>query len=335
MKFPGGSRVLRGRALKAADADQRTVAISGGMGAFAREPVGAHGAFAALLPQLQQSAARWGEGACLLGVVDVSGEVVASTVLKPGDAATIGRHSQCRLRLREPDVSLRHLVAHVGQRSSAGLPMLRLWDLKTRKAFAAEDGESTEALAATGPVFATLGSYSLGLIPLHYGDGTWPADVEAAWERLPPREFIARLAEGTNADRQNGPHSATRVTHLHSTCSFDELSDPHLAVAELHVVSRDRRRKYYLQAKHLERGILVGRYSRCCSDAIRDPAVSRVHLLLAASGREVYAIDTASTCGVRDEAGEPIVSRPLPERAVLTLGDQTTLVWKRRALSKA
>jgi hypothetical protein len=47
-------------------------------------------------------------------------------------------------------------------------------------------------------------------------------------------------------------------------------------------------------------GILLGRYDRCdASDAtvLTDPNISRVHLLLLAVGRSLYAFDVASTNG--------------------------------------
>jgi len=80
----------------------------------------------------------------------------------------------------------------------------------------------------------------------------------------------------------------------------------------------------------LERGLLIGRYDRCGLTPTEDNRLSRVHLLLLSLDGDTYAIDTASTSGVRCQGRRVHVAR-LGESAELAFGG-VTLRWQSRPL---
>lgn len=284
-------------------------------------------------PQVRTGAPHAVAGEVLLAVVDAErGEQVATALLAPGETAIVGRHPACHVRLPGTDLSLRHLAVLVADAGPRRPPCLRLWDLRTGVPFVAEDGVRSEAMATEGPLFATLGCYVVAALPLRLpGLDAWPADARDAWRALPRREFLTRVAEGTGAHASLpgvGAPATARVTRLHTTCDPSELSDQAAAVAEVTVDCDARRERYYLTPPQLERGVLIGRYTRCLSDVIDDPAVSRVHLLIASAGRQVYAIDTASSSGSATARGR-FDSVALGERARISIGDDTMVTWRR------
>lgn len=327
-----GSRMSRGSGSLQAQrgaVDGRTIALTD-PGALVVEPVGAERAFAALYPRLVAAASVCERGAVFVGLVDEDGALVASSVLRARQSLILGRHRQCHLRVEAGEVSLRHLALFAGPTTSDGLPSLRLWDLATARPFVTEDGVRTEAVAGEGPLFATLCRYTLAVLPLSPpGGDAWPASANEAWNRLPRRAFLARLAEGTTPRVLPARDRHTSVVaHLGRTCELDGLDDPATAIAQVVVRCRGRARRYYLDPGHLERGVLIGRYGRCCNHVIDDLAVSRVHLLIASAGRSFHAIDTASTSGSESDAGAFEVLE-LADRATLSLGDDTIVTWKR------
>jgi hypothetical protein len=325
----------------ARDVDPRnpcTIVIPG-TGAFARPAGDIEQAFAQIVPRLVSAQSTMPHGA-LVAAVDHDNTVIGSVLLGPGEAITIGRHSECRLRLPDNDISLRHLAVHLGHAGDSPA-LLRAWDLATRRPCLAEDGVPTEAVSTDGPLFLTLGGYTILCVPIDAAGGHWPTRPGAAWRALPKREFMSRIAEGTGttqavrrlgmrrvgvAGRGDSGRSSV-VTRTGSAVGIDQLiAEGEPAIAELILRSGNRRHVLRVGPSALERGILVGRYGRCASQVAGDDGVSRVHLLIAASGNHVFAIDTASSGGtwVGDQRIETLALVP---RQRLAIGGDTSLRW--------
>jgi hypothetical protein len=108
-----------------------------------------------------------------------------------------------------------------------------------------------------------------------------------------------------------------------------ESAEPEVSWGTLRLTDPARWERRSFSAEALEQGVLVGRYLRCGMVGF-DDRVSRVHLLLARIGAEVWAIDTASTHGVL-RGGETLHAGVLADADALSLAGATTLEWRRQA----
>jgi hypothetical protein len=271
-----------------------------------------------------------------IAVVAVGADARVFEALLLGDhrALLIGRHTQCGLRLPEETVALRQiavLACFDGPQS-----ILRLWDLRTESPFVVEDGQPSGAVVADGPLYAAIGSYALWFVPVggafRFVRG---ADAEAAWRALPPRTFLERRAPSA---RRDSPPSrilpdlcerSVSITRTVAPLLMGEGEEPEVGWGTLRLAGPERREKRTVSAEALEQGILVGRYERCGMLVGGPDRVSRVHVLLVRIGADVWAIDTASTHGVR--RGEEIVrASVLGDADSLSLAGVVTLDWKRQ-----
>lgn len=305
-------------------------------GAFGRQAPAPREAFEASYDLAAAAASCAAADSVVVTVVDRSRAIVGLVCVDPGQAVTIGRHSECAIWLREQDVSLRHLTIHHGR--DGDRPVLRAWDLETGHPFRTEDGELAAAVTAEGPLLATLGGYAIVCLPCDAID--WESGAAAAWDALPERTITGRLAEGTAvrepsraAPRRRGA-AGSLITRTRSAVTLVSAGVSATAVAELVIDSPGGRRRFHLSAEQLERGVLIGRYDRCAPGAIDDTAVSRVHLLIAATASGVHAIDTASTNGAHTTTGA-FLSRLLEDEATLRLASSTYLRWRRRIAAQA
>jgi pSer/pThr/pTyr-binding forkhead associated (FHA) protein len=299
-------------------------------------------AFAAVYGQLVAARAQDRHGV-LVAAVDSIGAVVGSAILAPGDAVTIGRHSQCPIHLADDWVSLRHVAFHVTTAPPSDTT-IRVWDLHTGHRFVTEDGVGTYALIADGAVFARLSRYMLLAIPTSLPDGKpWPAASEDGYALLPPRHFIARLAEGSHGDQPlpeppapaDPAHRITRVTRTPMAVTPTQHDPADATVATLVLLSPGRRRTFQLSATALERGVLVGRYARCAGGIDDDDQVSRVHVLLASVGPDIWAIDLASTNGLWRDADARVDAIRIENRVRLQIGDSSALELERKLVASA
>ena len=351
MKFPkgtilpsGGEAFAGSEPTGSQDRKNRCTMMSfaGGFERLA-SPISPKATLEAIYPYLLASSGH-DAGAVLVAAVDHRGQVLGASILAPGESVTLGRHTQCRIRLPSEGISLRHLSIHVGGRVSA--PLVRVWDLRTERLFTPEDGVAAAAVTSEGPFFASLSSYSIAALPLALPQQMpWPETAAAAWELLPEREFVSRLAEGSHGDqslpKREAPKSArgkriTLITRVSPVVHLGEAASAHpdLAVAELELRYQGTTRRFLVGPSSLERGLLVGRYDRCGGRIMGDEMVSRVHLLLASSGLDTWVIDTASTHGIQTRAGE-IENRPLGAEEVFLIGEETLVVWKAKKAADA
>lgn len=253
----------------------------------------------------------------LVAAVDSAGFFDAHAHLRlPGSGIAhlvLGRHERCDVVLsRDPDVSLRHLLVRA-TRAPGGAIRLRAIDLRSRVGLLAEDGKRCEAMAADGPLFMRIGSYTLFLLPTGPGVAPWSSDPDDTWrtfqacqhEILPSAQPLkSRAAPAANAVRL-----ATITIHSSSPQSGD--------LTTTHAVWSDQ----------LERGILVGRDDRCSHGGLDEGNLSRVHLVLLSVEGEVWGIDTASTNGTRVLHAHPFRQMLLSGEVHLVLADTLHLRW--------
>jgi FHA domain-containing protein len=318
------------------DANARTVVIP--LDADAppgRPPLAPHQAFERAFKDLRAAAQEAPAEAVLAVGVDPKGKLVAQTTLESGRVLTIGRHTQCSFRLPATDVSLRHLVAHI---SDGGT---RLWDLKSGQPFKTEDGVACSAVIGEGPLFVSIGCYAVLFVPkMAVAGGDWPSDARSAWNALAPRQFVDRRdAPPPGAEPRQAPawsreasvsaRSISRITRVGAPALLGTeavLRGP--VWAELAIEDDDGVAKHKLSAEQIDRGVLLGRSSRCQVGLDTDDTLSRVHVLVVRVGDDVWAIDTASTNGT-SRNGANIEAVVLRDRDALQLASVATMHWKR------
>ncbi|MFT3769399.1 MAG: FHA domain-containing protein [Minicystis sp.] len=265
----------------------------------------------------------------VVAAVDARARVVESLTIEDRGALVIGRHSQCGLRLHAESISLRHLAVLV--RFEDERPVVRIWDLRTGVPFVTEDQQANEAVMADGPLYLALDGYAIWIVPAGV---RLPRDPEAAWLALPGRSFLERRAPGPRpaAELPRVPppmhDSTTLVTRLGPPLLIGEGDEPEIGWGEIRLACGGRKEKRIVSAERLEQGVLIGRYERCGLVFPTTEPISRVHLLLVRIGAEVWAIDTASTNGVR-RGDAPFSADALQDSDTLTLADVVTLDWRR------
>ena len=279
----------------------------------------------------------------VVAAVGPYGQVIEALLVEDRRALVVGRHTRCGLRLDEKAVALRHLALLV-RYDEQGTPVLHLWDLNTGQCFVTEDEQLNSAVIAEGAVYAAIGPYALWMVPSGGVAGKgWPAQAEAAWSALPPRQFLDRRTPRTlagapqprlSAERQERDPEHSIVTVLGPALFLDGCDDE-MPWGELRIELANRKQKNRVSAERLEHGVLIGRYERC-GIALSDGQnkVSRVHLLMVRIAGEIWAIDTASTHGLwrdRHRVGAAVLANP----DELTLGNVAIVGWRRLPLAAA
>lgn len=308
-----------------------------GDGVFAREPLGGPIALARYEPMLRKAAAG-SRNRVFIAVVDSDGSESEHRILRPGESLVFGRHEQAGIRNASADVSLRHIAIALARSSTEHSTLLRVWDLATGKPFITEDGQLTEALSSDGPVFVTVGSVYIAIIPLGSLPTTLPLGTRELWQALPAREVISRVAQGSALRPLHAPGSSehghqTMITRIPSA-SAPEDCPAELAVASLCLRKKGSQRLYQVSAEALERGILIGRYDRCVCFGHDLSQLSRVHLLISKIGNDIVAIDTASTYGSK-RSGHRFATSILKTQDELILAGALHLEWKYERLINA
>jgi hypothetical protein len=283
------------------------------------------------------------EDAFVIAAVDAHGRVHDALFIADRTALVIGRHTQCRLRLAAAPISLRHVALLA--RSEEGRPRVHLWDLNTAHPFTTEDGSKNQAVIAEGAVYVAIDEYALWIIPAAMAR-SWPERAKDAWAALPPRSFadqrVQAAATGPEAAAPEPPkplhvrmpsaqlpsEDITHVTMVHAPLLLGGGDEPEVGWGTLRFAFGHQKQRRRVSAECLERGILIGRYDRCGLSFDGLSELSRVHLLLVRIGDEVWAIDTASTHGVRRGQGK-IPAVVLSDQDALTLANVLEIDWHR------
>lgn len=238
-------------------------------------------------------------------------------------AGTIGRHSEVDLFLPDDEeLSLRHLLVLVKQ--GAGGLRLRIADLATSAGFQSEEGGVLRAVEANGVLVLRAASYSFFAIPTG-GQPPWNRHADDPWRTLPRRVVVAepRTPRSPPAWRPGARVGETSISFVNGP--EEPGPEPALAPGEpvagqLAIANGGLEERLSVGAKALERGIILGRYSRCSGDtSVMTGAVSRVHAVLISVEGLVHIIDAGSTNGVL--VGEAQVKcAPVEPGAAYSLG---------------
>src|SRR3954462_6039263 len=225
----------------------------------------------------------------------------------------VGRHERCDFVLsRDSDVSLRHVLIRA-TRTAKGSVHLRAIDLRSRLGLLSEEGKRCEAVASKGPLFLQGASYTLFLIPTGPSTRPWSDDADATFGSFFPRNQEILPPPQPLKSRAAPAARAVKLATITISSSSPETGD----FTSTHAVWSDQ----------LERGILVGRGARCSPGGFDEANPSRVHLVLLSVDDEVWAIDTASTNGTREQDG-PCFRQPLLSGdKELVLADSLFLRW--------
>lgn len=263
--------------------------------------------------------------------------------------AVVGRHGCADVYLDGSGrLSLRHLLI-VLEPVKAWRPgqdlRYRVVDLRSRSGFRDEHGRELKSVVCEGAAVLEAADYQLYLLPL--GDATdWPASGADAWACIPERVYFdeqTALADGTRpVDLRRPPPRpvepaaeppagrTSRITMVSPPTGVTEslLEEDERPIAQLVVNGLDGRKTISVGASALDRGVLLGRYSRCnAGAALFTETVSRVHLLVIRCGDSICAIDTGSRNGTRHEGAE-IRAIHLDRAARLSLGlDGDAVFW--------
>lgn len=297
-------------------------------------PLAPRQAFLAAHERLVNVAEAAGGPALAVAAVDSRARVVDACFVADRAALVIGRHTECGVRLPNAAVALRQialLARHDGDRMQ-----VHAWDLNTELPFSTEDGATTSALVSDGAVYLAAAEYALWVVPAQVLQGL-PDRAKDAWEALPPRHFLDRRApEAPPPARSWAASRATQypiddITHV--TMSAPPLllhqdQEPEIGWGVLRLASGRQKARHPVSAERLERGVLLGRYERCGLTIAGLDSVSRVHLLVVRIGDEVWAIDTASTNGVK-RRGQRISAVVLDAQDDLVLADSLSVTWTR------
>lgn len=212
----------------------------------------------------------------------------------PRDFAILGRHSRCDMRVLDAEVSLRHLLIQ-GTRLGDGRHVVRMLDLRAQLPFHLLDDVPRRSVVATGPLVARVGRWVVVAFPI---DGsTPPVDL--------PEAEVAEVPDLASAIRSDPDESSagSRISAVPRTTEMTSLEHFDVAVgdAALTVARGELRARVSVSRDDLERGVLIGRASRCVDGGIRevlDTHISRAHALLLSDGSDVFAYDLASTNGM-------------------------------------
>jgi hypothetical protein len=215
---------------------------------------------------------------------------------------------------------------------------VRVIDLQSGVPLVDEAGRTLAAVTADAPLF--LHSQDVTLVALRTPEpGGWPEDPEQAYRTLPERVFVDDRPHLVHTPRgpqlaHLGPAQGPAVTNVRSMIGPLSLTDQLCGrdatpVGVLSVRTPTSELNHQLDARALDRGVLIGRYERCHLGLGGDlGGLSRVHLLLVRDGDQVLAIDTASTNGTHYD-GHPIRAVALPARAELLLSSDVAMTWTR------
>jgi hypothetical protein len=229
------------------------------------------------------------------------------------NAAVVGRHAECPLRLGEDrEASLRHAAVILG-RQRPGAPLrLRLVDLRSASGLVDEQGCRWHGLESDGPVAVRMGPSVFMAFPTGGAAPAWSDDAEQAWQSIPPRAYIeaeeaapvpAPVAWRRERGEAPGAGGTTLVRTWPAplTWSRSLLDADEVPRGELHIRSGQGQACLRVGSRALGRGVLLGRYSRCDNDGVpvlSDRCFSRVHALVIDVDGQVHAVDAGSTNGL-------------------------------------
>ena len=230
----------------------------------------------------------------------------------PENYAVLGYHEQCDLQLpKRPTISNRHVLASCFL-IDGNTPVLRLLDLHTSHPFTI-DGQARSSICVMGPLLVGLGDCALGCVPLPefhqrlglQGDAQLLPPFRSVEAELPPEDL-----EGLGGKASQHMTHVTilpRSRRLEDAVAEPRSSGPRVAgmpaapgFARLTLQRQQRAVSVEIGEADLYAGVMIGRSESCLDRGLRQVLsgqISRLHLLLLAEKRRVYAMDLCSTNG--------------------------------------
>ncbi|MBX7096848.1 MAG: FHA domain-containing protein [Myxococcaceae bacterium] len=254
----------------------------------------------------------------------------ASEVLRGG---CIGRHSCADLCLPyEETLSLRHLL--VLTRRDGARTRVRVLDLRSEDGLFDERGERAGELETDGPLVVGAAGWWFFLFPTGE-ERPWRLDALKPWETLTPRVFSRHDSHASRLELQSCTRrDVTLVGRAAGPVSIAQgslVEGAELPAGTLQLSCGGGELSVSVGAHALERGVLLGRDTRCDGSSILgDQRISRVHALLVRSptGR-VVLFDLGSTNGTHSNGQE---RRMLPvDSQSVSLAEVATVRWSPRA----
>jgi hypothetical protein len=217
----------------------------------------------------------------------------------PEGFVIVGRHTKCDLQVDSEEISLRHLLVRAVITES-GEFALRLLDLQTPTSFRLTDGTLASSALLQGPAAFTAGTCSFFAVPygLALGAELPSTDVVRA-NRVPALRMRTSRDDGSLG---RSTFWRCHVYTLPSPPPEDEPCEGEGRKVHLLLESAAASTSVHRTEAQLQRGVLVGRYSRCSVVAPGGSDVSRVHVCLLAEGGRFHVFDTASTYGTSRRA---------------------------------
>jgi len=262
--------------------------------------------------------------------------------------AVLGYHEQCDLQLpRRAQIGNRQLLASCFSLSD-GTPVLRLLDLHSGHPFTIE-GQPRQSICVSGPLLIGLGDCALGCVPLPefhqqggmLGDGQEMPPYTVSESDLPPEE-PAKQKDKEGRVRRTHVTILPRSRRLEDAVAEPRSAQPILLPAapghaRLTLRRQQRAVSVEIGEPDLYAGVLIGRSDSCLDRGLRavlSGQISRLHLLLLAEQRRVYAIDLCSTNGTwyKEKRVRRILLPDEGLRLVLSGNDsKVELTWHPRA----
>lgn len=201
-------------------------------------------------------------------------------------SAVLGRHERCDVHLEgDGQIGLRHLLLRAID--AEGGPTLDIRDLRAELPFFLHDETPHRSLTAQGALAFRLGRYGVVAVPVGKG-------VPAPPSTLPDAVLVGEPVVRRRA--------ITTITLRPAVSALVEVAGvPNDAVGRMLARRGEERASVWLAERHLERGVLVGRYPRCVGGGIREilrAQVSRAHVLVLREAGEVVCYDLCSTNGM-------------------------------------
>jgi hypothetical protein len=257
-----------------------------------------------------------------------------SRVIGGASHFVMGRHTACDAVLEgDGTIALRHILLRSAVLND-GCPRLSILDLETDTGFIPPDGSLQRSICAAGPLALRVGAYSVIALPsgVDLPDALSTRIAGRADVRVSSRAELA-VSRVTLIPRALvlADRPTMHVVHEATQAWGARRASPEY---ELAVESASARVSVFLSAADLDRGVLVGRATKCFDSGLRsilNVGISRVHVLLLRDQLECRAYDIASTQGTF-EAGRGIRQTRLEDDGTrLNLGTSTgiRLAWRR------
>jgi hypothetical protein len=189
-----------------------------------------------------------------------------------------------------------------------GRPLIRVADLESGTGFTLPDGSRSSGIESDGPTVLRIPGFAFFVLPT--GEGPqWDTSASDAWQDWSTRtaqialtgDRLRLLKLAAASGQQKGAERPRLVTPVGGPVDGAIASRDAGGAREAGVLllsgAQDRERLALTQGA-LERGVLLGRYTRCNGATWASDEISRVHALVISLDGVVHIADAGSTNGL-------------------------------------